>query len=184
MQRLIIITGDLAAGKSTLAAALSEKLHIPFITKDRLKEIACDIIGFHSRLENRLLSENAVSSMIYFFEQAAKVGQDLIMEANFRSVELLQLKTLADENFYRVVLVVLTGEVNLLYQRYIDRLPSRHIAHQALPLERSFEEFATYIDELRREQLIFTPHEIDMSELDEEEVVNQALDIIYRELGQ
>ena len=39
MQRLIIITGDLAAGKSTLAAALSESLGIPFIIKDTLKEI-------------------------------------------------------------------------------------------------------------------------------------------------
>ena len=46
MQRLIIITGDLATGKSTLASALSDELRIPFITKDRLKEIACDILVF------------------------------------------------------------------------------------------------------------------------------------------
>ena len=32
MQRLIVITGDLAAGKSTLAMALSEHYQIPFIT--------------------------------------------------------------------------------------------------------------------------------------------------------
>ena len=32
MQRLIIITGDLAAGKSTLAASLSQVLGMPFLT--------------------------------------------------------------------------------------------------------------------------------------------------------
>jgi shikimate kinase len=46
MKNLIVITGDLAAGKSTLAASLSAELKIPFVTKDSLKEIACDAVGF------------------------------------------------------------------------------------------------------------------------------------------
>ena len=91
MQRLIVITGDLAAGKSTLAMALSEHYQIPFITKDALKEIACDIIGYSSREENRELSSVATSEMIYFFKQCALVGQDLILEANFRTDELKEL---------------------------------------------------------------------------------------------
>lgn len=184
MQKLIIITGDLAAGKSTLAATLSQELQITFITKDRLKEIACDIFGFHNRIENRLLSESAVCSMIYYIAQAAKVGQDLIVEANFRSIELMQIKAIVEQNFYQVVLILLTGDVRLLYQRYLDRLPFRHIAHQIMAIENSFEGFAAYIEEIRQENLIFIPHEIDMSELDEDEVVNKALDIVYRELGQ
>ena len=62
MQRLIIITGDLAAGKSTLASALSEVLGIPYIIKDTLKEIACDIIGYQTRQENRQLSITATKN--------------------------------------------------------------------------------------------------------------------------
>ena len=92
MQRLIIITGDLAAGKSTLAASLSQVLGMPFLTKDALKEIACDIIGYQSRQENRLLSVTATQDMIYFFKQCALVNNDLILEANFRTDELLEIK--------------------------------------------------------------------------------------------
>ena len=122
MQRLIIITGDLAAGKSTLAAALSEFLKIPFIIKDTLKEIACDNIGYQTRQENRLLSVTATQDMIYFFKQCALVGNDLIMEANFRTAELLEIENIAEEYNYRVVLLVLTGDIPLLYQRFLDRL--------------------------------------------------------------
>ena len=64
MQRLIIITGDLAAGKSTLASSLSQVLSMPFLTKDALKEIACDIIGYQTRQENRLLSVTATQDKI------------------------------------------------------------------------------------------------------------------------
>jgi len=184
MQRLIIITGDLAAGKSTLASALSDELRIPFITKDRLKEIACDIFGFHNRQGNRLLSEVAVDSMIYFFAQSAQTGQDLIIEANFRSTELAKIKAIAEQNAYQVVLILLAGDIKLLYQRFLDRLPLRHIAHRVDNIEHSFETFAQYIEEMRDEDLIFSPFEIDMSDLDEEEVVDKALGIIYREMGQ
>ena len=51
MRNLIIITGDLAAGKSTLANSLSIELQIPCLVKDTLKEIACDAIGYETREE-------------------------------------------------------------------------------------------------------------------------------------
>ena len=183
MNNLIIITGDLAAGKSTLAASLSEELRIPFVTKDALKEIACDAIGYANREENRHLSIAATGSMIYFFEQMAKVNQDMILEANFREDEIARIKQIADENSYRVALIVLTGDTNLLYQRFLDRLSNRHIAHRSLNLDYSLERFAEYIDEIRNQNLLFSPHYIDMTELDEEDVTSQALAIINIELG-
>ena len=183
MQRLIIITGDLAAGKSTLAAALSESLSIPFIIKDTLKEIACDNIGYQTCQENRLLSVPATQDMIYFFKQCALVGNDLIMEANFRTGELLEIENIADEYNYRVVLLVLTGDIPLLYQRFLDRLPTRHIAHRSLNLDYSLERFTDYINELRNQDFVFTPNYLDMSNLDEDEVTEEALQIINDELG-
>lgn len=181
MQRLIVITGDLAAGKSTLAMALSEHYQIPFITKDALKEIACDIIGYSSREENRELSIIATTDMIYFFKQCALVKQDLILEANFRTDELNEIQNIAEDNNYQVVLLVLTGDTPLLYQRFLDRLPNRHIAHRSIHLEESYEKFAAYIESLRDQDFVFTPNYIDMSNLDEDEVVEEALQIIEDE---
>lgn len=182
MQKLIIITGDLAAGKTTLASSLSAELNIPYIVKDTLKEIACDEIGYSSREENRALSIVAVKDMLYFFKQIAMTGGDLIAEANFRNDELMNFKSLAEQYGYHVLLLVLTGDDALLYQRFLDRLPSRHIAHKSLNLDWSLERFTNYLNELRSIDYCFEPFFIDMSDLDEDEVVNEALNIIRENL--
>ena len=183
MRNLIIITGDLAAGKSTLANSLSAKLQIPCLIKDSLKEIACDAIGYETREENRELSIAAVNSMIYVFNQTAKVGEDIILEANFRNDEIKEIQEIAEDNDYQVLLISLVGDINLLYQRFLDRLPSRHIAHKSLHLDYSLESFADYIEELREQDVIFPNHQIDMTDLDEDEVVDVALDLVHIELG-
>ena len=183
MANLIVISGDLAAGKSTLAASLSEELNLVHLTKDSLKEIACDAIGYTTREENRQLSVAATDSMIYFFNQCALVGQSLILEANFRQDEMMKIKEIADNYNYQVLLIVLTGDINLLYQRFLDRMVNRHIAHRSLNLDYSIERFANYINEIRNQDLIYPPYTIDMSDLDEEEVTEKALSIIHQELG-
>ena len=183
MANLIIITGDLASGKSTLAASLSEALNIVYVTKDSLKEIACDAIGFNTREENRQLSIAATDSMIYFFKQCALTNSSLILEANFRNEELKRIKDIADAFSYQVVLLCLTGDINLLYQRFLDRLVNRHPAHRSLNLDYSIERFASYIEEIRNQDLLYPAFTIDMSDLDEDEVTEKALSIIHQELG-
>ena len=43
MNKLIIISGDLASGKSTLSKSLGDYLSYVVINKDELKEIECDV---------------------------------------------------------------------------------------------------------------------------------------------
>ena len=183
MANLIIISGDLASGKSTLAASLSNELKILYLTKDSVKELECDAIGYSNREENRQLSIAAVNTMIYFFKQSALVGDSLILEANFRHNEIIRIKEIADEYSYQVLLIQLTGDINLLYQRFLDRLANRHIAHRSLNLDYSIERFASYINDIRNEDLVYPPFVIDMSDLDEDEVVEEALNIVHNELG-
>ena len=183
MKNLIIITGDLAAGKSTLAASLSAELNIPYFTKDSLKEIACDAVGYQTREQNLRLSAAAMNSMIYFFNQSALVGNDVILEANFRNDEIIRIKEIADRNNYHVLLLKLIGDFNLLYQRFLDRMATRHPAHKSANLDLSLDRFISYIMSIRNEDMIYPSHEIDMTDLDEEEVVDIALNIAYEELG-
>lgn len=183
MKNLIIISGDLAAGKSTLANSLSAELKIPALTKDSLKEVACDAIGYKNREENRQLSIAAVDAMIYVFMQTAKVDGDIILEANFRNDEIYRIKEIADEYNYNVVLIYLTGDFNLLYQRFLDRLSTRHIAHKSLNLDCSLDSFISYLQQIRNEDLLYPMNTIDMTYLDEDEVVDEALNIIHTSLG-
>lgn len=51
----ILVTGIPAAGKSTIADFLAEAFSIPGISKDKMKELLYDDVGFQSREEKILL---------------------------------------------------------------------------------------------------------------------------------
>ncbi|MCR1843384.1 hypothetical protein [Murimonas intestini] len=74
----ILITGIPAAGKSTMAAFLSEYFGIPAISKDKIKELMYDDIGFHCRKEKVKLGIASMNIMYYMAEQLMKNKQPFI----------------------------------------------------------------------------------------------------------
>ena len=109
MKKLILILGDLAAGKSTTADILSTKYEITAIKKDTIKEILGDTIGFANREENLRLSRATFEIMLHIFDRASLVGEDLILESNFREAELERLTSLAEARGYSVLSLLLTA---------------------------------------------------------------------------
>ena len=182
MKNVIIISGDLAAGKSTLADNLSEKYSILSIRKDDLTELICDEVGVETREENRALSKAAVNAMIYIFNKIAIVGDDIILEANFRTSELQTIKDMADFYHYKPILLLLYGDEGILYQRFLERLPKRHRAHTSLNLDESIEKFKEYINSLREQDFVFEPITIDVSSLNEKQLLNKV-SLILEEKG-
>ena len=161
MSRVIVITGDLASGKSSLADSLSLRLNVPAFKKDVIKENLVDKYGFETREENRALSIQAVNFMFDALRNFAKNNQDIILEANFREEELNELKAITDEYNYDVVLFVLRGDIDVLYERFLERLPNRHKAHTSIHLEDSVDKFREYVLSQRMEVYPFIPHIID-----------------------
>ena len=92
MKKLIIITGDLATGKSHLARLLSKRYGIKMYCKDTVKERLCEKYDYSEREQNKKLSRLAVSLMTYGLFRLRKSGEDLIMEANFRTDELCKTR--------------------------------------------------------------------------------------------
>ena len=53
MKKLLLITGDIATGKSTFANILSQRYNTNVFFKDSIKEVLGDTIGFSNREENK-----------------------------------------------------------------------------------------------------------------------------------
>ena len=79
----ILVTGIPAAGKSTMSEAMSKKLKLPVISKDTIKELLFDHIGFQSREEKVNLGIASMEIMYYVAGQLMKAGQSFILENNF-----------------------------------------------------------------------------------------------------
>ena len=72
-----------ASGKSTIAVRISESLGIPMLSKDSIKEVLFDDLGFHSRAEKVQLGTAAMHILYYAAAQLMKVGKPFILENNF-----------------------------------------------------------------------------------------------------
>jgi len=80
---IIIVTGYLAAGKSTFARRLSEAVNIPCIIKDTFKIALCESISLISKEESSRFSAVTFNGMMYVTERLMEAGQSLIIEGNF-----------------------------------------------------------------------------------------------------
>lgn len=154
MKKLLLITGDIAAGKSTFAEILSKRYQVIALCKDSLKEVLGDTIGFSNRQENKKLSEATMGLMVFIFSEFVKLGDDLILEANFHEKELGKFHQIATENNYEILTLILRGDVEILHERYLNRMnyENRHPVHLSTTID-IFEDFKKYTDYLRAEKV-------------------------------
>ena len=157
MKKLLLITGDLACGKSTFAKMLSKRYDTNLFFKDNIKELLGDTIGFSNRAENQKLSVAAVEQMTLVFSEFAGLGKNLILEANFHTYELEKLHEIAAQNGYSVLTLVFRADTKLLHGRYLNRIANenRHPVHIIAVLD-DYDDFAAYIGKARGE---FVPGE-------------------------
>lgn len=127
----ILVTGIPAAGKSTMAEALAERLKLPVISKDTIKELLFDNVGFQSREQKVKLGIASMEIMYYAAGQLMKAGQPFILENNFEYLSEQGIKNLIEKYQYSVLTITLTGDYNVIYQRFLERQssPDRHRGH-------------------------------------------------------
>jgi predicted kinase len=154
MKKLLLIMGDLATGKSTFAEQLSARYDTNLFTKDSIKEILGDTIGFSNRAENLKLSQATGELMCFLFSRFARLNKDLILESNFRLAELEKLHKIAAEHDYRVLTLVLRADVQILHDRYLNRMhhENRHPVHLCTQFN-TIEGFRSYLESIRSAQI-------------------------------
>lgn len=127
----ILVTGIPAAGKSTMAAFLGERLDLPVLSKDRIKELLYDTVGFRSREEKVRLGHAAMEILYYAAEQLMVRSQAFILENNFENSSRAGLTEILERHGYRALTIAMTGDHETIYRRFLtrDQSPDRHRGH-------------------------------------------------------
>jgi uridine kinase len=179
MSRIIVIAGDLASGKSTLAKQLSAHLKIPYFTKENLKELLSEEIEYSERPENKRLSNASIDILLHILERIAMVNQKVIIEANFHKEELEKIKRECQLNKAEVVLLYLTGDIDVLFERFMYRThyQNRHPVHLTHPLT-NIDEFEQYVNKWRNEEEVLPRHVIDTTNCDRDVIFAKVLETL------
>ena len=127
----ILVAGMPASGKSTVAEKIAEALEIPMLSKDAIKEVLFDDLGFHSRAEKVQLGTAAMHILYYAAAQLMKAGKPFILENNFEDASIPGIMALLETHHYTAVTVRLTGDPDVIYRRFAarDLSDTRHRGH-------------------------------------------------------
>ncbi|MCL2517665.1 MAG: hypothetical protein FWF15_03785 [Oscillospiraceae bacterium] len=134
--KIILVGGYCAAGKSTFARMLSRELNVPCFERDTIDETICDAF----RRENNVVamdiamssSDVAVRVMLHIAERFLQTGKVCILENVFVLEELNEIQILLDKYNCECLFFILQGEPRVMFARYVERDSSgeRHWIHK------------------------------------------------------
>ena len=121
---VILLTGDLASYKTTLAKRLRDELNIPALIKDDLKETLFGAFEHVNETTHAQLSSVTFELMMAL--APTYQSNAILLEGNFKPYEVSALNTA----FSNALWFFVTAQEAVRYERYLAREPSRHQAHQ------------------------------------------------------
>jgi predicted kinase len=140
----LIVSGLPCAGKTSIAERLAGELKLPLMTKDGIKELLFNSLGWKDREWSKQLSHASVELLLYFAENQLAAGNSLIIECNFQP-DLAAPRLRAMQARYAAVVfqIYCRADADTLYQRFKVRTGRRHPGHAD---EQYLAEFHTLLD--------------------------------------
>ncbi|MFZ0545664.1 MAG: AAA family ATPase [Candidatus Promineifilaceae bacterium] len=132
MAWLIIVTGRPAAGKSTLATWLGRQLSFPVISKDNIKEVLFEQLGWRDREWSKMLGRASVELMYHFAQTQLEADQSVVLENAFHpDLASVQLQRLLDQHESMAIQLICNTNNNVLFERFKQRakLGERYAGH-------------------------------------------------------
>jgi predicted kinase len=126
---LVVVTGPPAAGKSTLARPLADRLGLPLLTKDAVKESLHDSLGDGDLAWSRRLGVATFDVLFVVLGELLGAGVSVVAEANFNRADAFARLPPA-----RVVQVHVSAPPDVLAERFRDR-GERHPVHKDTHLD-------------------------------------------------
>lgn len=133
MERLlVIVTGCPGSGKSTFAARLCRRYPtLTLLSYDGVKEEFFDRYGFASLEERDALNVRSLAEFYRRMDEQMDKGCPLLIEYPFCRKHRPALEQQLLRHDYRAVTLLLTGELPVLYARWVgrDQHMGRHLGH-------------------------------------------------------
>ena len=157
--KIILVGGYCATGKSTFSRRLSKFLKIPCFNKDTVKEVLGDGFGPENNMVCQKGNFTTFILMLHILEQFLQVQKACILESDFTKKESEQIKGLLDKYNYRCLTFIFKGNFDVLFDRYMERekIEKRHWVHNTTGETReNFEEGHLYfgLGEIGIDQII------------------------------
>ena len=127
--KIILVGGYCATGKSTFSRKLSDLLGIPCFNKDTIKESLGDSFGPDNNMVFEKGSAAAFTLMLHITESFLRAGKTCILESNFKMKEAAEIKTLLETYNAECLCFIFTGDLEALCTRYDERDSQRHWVH-------------------------------------------------------
>ena len=136
--KIILIAGLPAAGKSTFSRELSKHLNIPCFNKDVVKEVMADGFGKENEALLNRDKKGSVATfmlMLHIAEQFLQTGNVCILESNFQKhyplpiTESQQIENLLEKYTCECLTFLFKGELDVISERYFNRDGERHWIH-------------------------------------------------------
>jgi len=129
---LIVVSGPPATGKTTFATQLAGDLHLPCLSKDAVKEVIFDKLGWTDRAWSVRVGTAAVAIMLNLAERFLEAGCSCLVESNFRPAHMgPDFLTLQARTPFNPVQVLCSCDGPTLVERFAARARSqdRHPGH-------------------------------------------------------
>ncbi len=127
---LIIVSGAPGTGKSTLASRLSKQFALPCLTKDDIKELLFDTLGWSDRVWSQRLGIASNELLLHTAQQMMITQTHFILENAFWAEESRpQWAKLVQQYQYAPLEIHCTAPPETLARRFRERVPNRHAGH-------------------------------------------------------
>src|SRR5690348_7819166 len=183
---LVIVTGPPASGKTTLGRALAERLDMPFLYKDGIKETLFDTLGWSDREWSRRLGVATYALLFSMLEMELAARRSLVIESNFDAERDGPCFLALRERYgFRPVQVCCVADGAVLLERFRSRAATneRHPGHVELANIAEFEPVLLRgrLDPLPLDSLVIEVDTTDFAQVDVAAIVRKVLTAIGEE---
>lgn len=140
---VVVITGSPCTGKTTLGRRIAAEFSLPLVTKDDIKEVLFDSLGWKDRHWSRKLSFTSFDLIFHVMDLLLQAGRSHIVEGNFTAGDYAErLLDLQRRHPFRPFQILCVADDHVIRQRLECRAKSglRHPGHLDRSLMAEFEQ--------------------------------------------